>query len=220
MAAEGQSAFERAVARAMTSRLGVGSASFHTGGTEGPALTVYLGAFRRSALQRVGGFDESFLRAQDWEMNLRIRRSGGLVWFTPAMRVSYRPRSSVRGLARQYFHYGRWRRVVMRRHPGTASLRYLAPPVMLLAVAGGLVAALAGFLPGLILPAGYLLAVTAGAAVEGRGLPAPVLALLPVAVATMHVSWAVGFLTSPRRLARADEQVSGTARPTTAAGSR
>ena len=108
----------------------------------------------------------------------------------------------------------------MRRHPETASLRYLAPPVMVLAVAGGLVAALAGFLPGLILPAGYLLAVTAGAAVEGRGLPAPVLALLPVAVATMHVSWAVGFLTSPRRLARADEQVSGAARPTTAAGWR
>ena len=127
MAAEGHTAFERAVARAMTSRLGVGSASFHTGGEEGPALTVYLGAFRRSALHRVGGYDEAFLRAQDWEMNLRIRRTGGLVWFTPAMRVSYRPRSSIRGLARQYYHYGRWRRVVMRRHPGTMSAALPGP---------------------------------------------------------------------------------------------
>jgi GT2 family glycosyltransferase len=220
MAAEGQSRFERAVARAMTSRLGVGSASFHTGGAEGPALTVYLGAFRRAALLRVGGYDESFLRAQDWEMNLRIRRSGGQVWFTPAMRVSYRPRSSIGRLARQYFHYGRWRRVVMRRYPGTASIRYLAPPAMLLAVLGGTAAALAGFTPALILPLGYVTGVTAGAAVEGRGLPLPVLARLPLVVMTMHVSWAMGFLTSPRRLARGVGEVSETSRPTTAAGSR
>jgi GT2 family glycosyltransferase len=220
MAAEGQSTFERAVARAMTSRLGVGSASFHTGGAEGPALTVYLGAFRRSALLRVGGYDESFLRAQDWEMNLRIRGSGGIVWFTPSMRVSYRPRSSVGGLARQYYHYGRWRRVVMRRNPGTASVRYLAPPVMLLAVLGGTAAALAGIVPALILPLGYLAGVTVGAAVEGRGLPLPVLARLPLVVVTMHVSWAVGFLTSPRRLAGGVREATETSLPTTAAGSR
>ena len=83
MAAEGTTPFERAVAAAMTSRLGVGSASFHVGGEEGEALTVYLGAFRRSALERVGGYDESMVRAQDWEMNHRIRESGGLIWFTP-----------------------------------------------------------------------------------------------------------------------------------------
>lgn len=77
MAAEGSTDFERAVACAMRSRLGVGSASFHTGGQEGPALTVYLGAFKRSALERVGGYDEAYVRAQDWEMNHRIRQTGG-----------------------------------------------------------------------------------------------------------------------------------------------
>ncbi len=137
MAAEGTTPFEQAVACAMTSRLGVGSARFHTGGEAGPADTVYLGVFRREALERVGGYDETFLRAQDWEMNLRIRRSGGLVWFTPRLRVSYRPRGSVRALGRQYFDYGRWRRVVMRRHEDSVSVRYLAPPVALVAVAAG-----------------------------------------------------------------------------------
>ncbi len=129
MAAEGVTPFEQAVARAMTSPFGVGNARFHTGGEPGPADTVYLGVFRRAALERVGGYDEAYLRAQDWEMNLRIRRTGGLVWFTPRLRVSYRPRPDLRSLARQYFHYGRWRRTVMRSHQGTASLRYLAPPV-------------------------------------------------------------------------------------------
>ncbi|MDC3377074.1 glycosyltransferase [Candidatus Nanopelagicales bacterium] len=82
MAAEGTGEFERAVAAAMTSKFGVGGASFHVGGEEGPALTVYLGCFRRSALERVGGYDETMERAQDWEMNLRIRNSGGVVYFT------------------------------------------------------------------------------------------------------------------------------------------
>jgi succinoglycan biosynthesis protein ExoA len=207
MAAEGVSVFEQAVARAMTSALGVGSARFHTGGEAGPADTVYLGVFRRAALERVGGYDESFLRAQDWEMNLRIRRTGGLVWFTPQLRVSYRPRPTVRALARQYFEYGRWRRVVMRRHEGSASVRYLAAPVTLVAVAAGTVVGGVGLatgrdalVAGLLAPAGYAALVAAGSVLTARGLPAAAAVRLPVVYATMHGAWAAGFLTSPRDL--------------------
>jgi succinoglycan biosynthesis protein ExoA len=201
MAAEGVSAFEQAVARAMTSRLGVGNASFHTGGEAGEADTVYLGVFRRSALERVGGYDETFLRAQDWEMNLRIRRTGGLVWFQPQLKVAYRPRSTVRTLGRQYFHYGRWRRVVMRRHEGTVNFRYLAPPIALGGVVLGLGLVAAGIWVGAVLPVGYAAAVTVGSAIEGRGLPPRAWAQLPLVTATMHLSWGAGFLSSPRRLA-------------------
>lgn len=201
MAAEGVTSLEQAIARAMTSRLGVGHAPNHTGGKAGPADTVYLGVFRRSALDRVGGYDETFLRAQDWEMNHRIRRSGGLIWFTPEMRVSYRPRSSLSALASQYFHYGRWRRVVARQHRGTVNLRYLAPPLAVVGMGAGL--ALGAFVrPSLILPAGYAATVIAGSIVTGRGLPARSWVLLPMVYATMHCSWGVGFLTSPKRLGR------------------
>ncbi len=209
MAAEGTTPFEQAVACAMTSWLGVGSARFHTGGEAGPADTVYLGVFRREALARVGGYDESFLRAQDWEMNLRIRRSGGLVWFTPRLRVSYRPRGSVPALGRQYFDYGRWRRVVMRRHEDSASARYLAPPAALAAVAAGtlagavaLVTGRAALLAGFAAPVGYVVAVLAGSAVTGRGLPPAARVRLPLVYATMHGCWAAGFWTSPRDLGR------------------
>jgi len=210
MAAEGETPFEQAVARAMTSRLGVGNAAFHTGGSAGAADTVYLGVFRRSALQRVGGYDETFLRAQDWEMNLRIRRTGGRVWFQPKLRVAYRPRSTVKALSRQYFFYGRWRRVVMRRHEGTANIRYLAPPVALAGVVGGLGLAAAGVRVGAILPAGYLVAICAGSAFEGRELPAGAWVRLPLVTATMHLSWGAGFLLSPRKLADLPSQLGGT----------
>ena len=209
MAAEGVTAFEQAVACAMTSPLGVGSARFHTGGAAGEADTVYLGVFRREALERVGGYDESYRRAQDWEMNLRIRQTGGVVWFTPRLRVAYRPRPDVRSLGRQYFDYGRWRRVVMRQHPETVSVRYLAPPAALLAVAAGTAAGLAGVATGSALlragflaPGGYLAGILAGSAWNGRRLPAAALVRLPVVFATMHGCWAVGFLTSPASLGR------------------
>lgn len=207
MAAEGETPFEQAVARAMTSRLGVGAASFHVGGEEGPAPTVYLGVFRRAALERVGGYDESMVRAQDWEMNHRIIETGGLVWFTPRMRVTYRPRPTVRALARQYFDYGRWRREVARRHTGTLSARYLAAPVAVLGVGVG---TLAGLLAvpgpdwlalGWLAPAGYAVLVLGGSVVVGRGLAPAAWVRLPLVLATMHGAWGTGFLTSPRRLA-------------------
>lgn len=207
MAAEGVTDFQRAVACAMTSPLGVGQARFHLGGEEGSVETVYLGVFRRAALERVGGYDEAFLRAQDWELNHRIRSTGGTVWFTPDLRVSYRPRSTLRALARQYRNYGQWRRVVMAQHRGTASLRYLAPPMAVAAVTVGAVAGVVGSVggpgwlsAGLVLPAGYAVAVLAGSLVVGRGLPPRSRLWLPLVLATMHGSWGVGFLASPRSL--------------------
>lgn len=195
MDARGTTEVERAIAAAMRSRLGVGSSRFHNGGVAGPAETVYLGVFRRAALTRVGGYDEHFARAQDWEMNHRIRSTGGIVWFTPELRVTYRPRADLRALSRQYFQYGRWRRVVARRHPGTMSARYLAPPVLVLLLGTSLV--LGPVLPiALVIPAGYVVALVAGSLTIEPGLSPRSRAMLPAVLAVMHVSWGVGFVTS------------------------
>ncbi|MCM2579215.1 glycosyltransferase family 2 protein [Streptomyces meridianus] len=202
MHAEGENDWERAVAAAMTSKIGVGNAAFHTGGAAGPAETVYLGVFRREALERQGGYNEEFIRAQDWELNFRIREAGGLIWFSPELKVSYRPRPSLRALAKQYKDYGRWRHVVARFHQGSINLRYLAPPTAVLAIAAGLVVGVALTPWGLVVPAGYLAAITAGSIPAGKGLPPKSRMWIPVALATMHMSWGWGFLTSPRSLAR------------------
>ncbi|MCY9785683.1 glycosyltransferase family 2 protein [Nocardiopsis sp. EMB25] len=212
MAAEGTTPWERAVAAAMTSKVGVGNARFHTGGEGGPADTVYLGVFQRSALDRVGGYDEAFLRAQDWEMNHRIRVSGGTVWFQPRMRVSYRPRRNVRLLAKQYFHYGRWRRVVARQHKGTINLRYLAPPVAVAGIVAGLVGGVFWW-PLFLVPAAYLALVTAASVPLAKGLPAASVPMIPLALATMHMSWGVGFITSPPGLG-ADSRTARASRAT------
>lgn len=204
MAAEGTTDFESAVALAMTSKLGVGGAAFHVGGQEGEAETVYLGVFRAETLEAVGGYDETFDRAQDWEMNHRIRAMGGKIWFNPNMRVSYRPRPDVKALARQYFQYGTWRREVMRRHPQTVQARYLAPPVAVAAIGVGVAAGVIGSVVpsaarlrlGWLIPGGYAAAVTLGGIAISRGEGLSVRARVPAVLATMHLSWGVGFLTS------------------------
>lgn len=201
MDAQGISSFQRAVAVAMKSPIGVGNARFHVGGEAGPADTVYLGAFRRSALDRVGGYDPRYARAQDWEMNHRIRETGGLVYFTPDLTVVYRPRATVRTLARQYFLYGRWRRVVARRHEGTINARYLTAPLMVAAVGGATIVGLF-WTPALIVPGAYLLGTVAAGLIIGRHESWTVRAQIPLALATMHWSWGLGFLSSPRNLPR------------------
>ena len=205
MGARGVTSFEKAVAAAMTSPLGVGSASFHTGGSEGPTETVYLGVFRRSALERVGGYDPAFTRAQDWEMNHRIRETGGTVWFNPDLFVTYRPRPSIKKLAKQYFEYGSWRHEVMRRHPETrtrkSALRYYAPPLAVLLIVLGKIIGTIGFVMGnalvwgYVLPIGYvaLTLVSSLTLVKRAGSGA---LWLPIVLATMQLSWGVGFLTS------------------------
>ena len=145
------------------------------------------------------------VRAQDWELNHRIRATGGLIWFTPELRVSYRPRGSLKRLARQYHEYGRWRREVARRHPETVSLRYLAPPLALIAVAGGTALGVAGLftgsrglLLGFALPAGYVAADLIASARAARGMPASSSRWLPVVFATMHGAWGAGFIRGTR----------------------
>jgi glycosyltransferase involved in cell wall biosynthesis len=201
MAAEGQSLFEQSVARAMRSPLGVGASRFHTGGGAGEVDTVYLGAFRKEALLAVGGFDERFTRAQDWELNFRLRQAGGIVYFDPRLVVTYRPRSTIKALAKQYFEYGRWRRVVSRRHQGTINYRYLAPPFTVVATTlsllFGLLVSPVLFIPALTYAVFILIA-------SGRiGKSMGEILCLPTILLTMHISWGLGFLTSPKSLAPA-----------------
>lgn len=205
MVPEGVTPFEQAVARAMSSRVGIGGAPFHVGGEAGPADSVYLGVFRRDVLERLGGFDEHFTRAQDWELNHRIRSAGETVWFEPSMRVAYRPRSGLRALAKQFHGSGRWRREVVRTYPDTASVRYLAAPVAVVALGAGIVAGVVGLVGGpswlrigLLAPAGYAAILGVATVTEGGSLDARARAWFPAVVATMHVSWGAGFLAGVR----------------------
>lgn len=202
MDAQGTTPFEQAVAIAYTTRLGLGGSAFHL--AESPAAeaeTVFLGVFRKEALIAVGGFDESMYRAQDWELNYRLRTNGHKIWFSPELRVTYRPRSTLRALAKQMYETGTWRRELVRRHPETANARYLAPPLAVLGVLGGSVSGLLGVLLdsrllriGFVAPAGYLSVIVGGSLLASRPMSAAARLRLPLVLVATHLAWGTGFL--------------------------
>lgn len=122
-------------------------------------------------------------------------RPGGLIWFHPALGVTYRRPEGLRALASQYWHYGRWRRVVAREHAGTVNARYLAPPAAALAFTAGTLAGLVGVITGspvllaagFAVPALYIAGILAVTATAARALPRRALAWLPAALITMHL---------------------------------
>jgi GT2 family glycosyltransferase len=123
----GRTPMERAVAAATDSPFGGVHWTRHGSDERVETDTVPYGAYRPEAFELAGLFDESLVRNQDDEFNLRLRRAGGRVVLDPQIRVFYTPRGSFRRLFRQYYEYGRWKAPVMRKHGQPTSARSLVP---------------------------------------------------------------------------------------------
>ncbi len=193
MDAKGKSSFQKAVAWAYKSRFGIGGASYHVGGEAGEAESAYLGIFKKSALDRVSGYDESIIRGEDWDLAQRIKKTGGLVWFSPELRVTYWPRGRFSNLVKQFYSTGIWRGDLTHRDLGGASKRYFAPPALVVALVAGLIWLAFGRILGILPLAGYSAAILA-LAVTARGLSLKSRVALAIVLPTMHLSWGVGFI--------------------------
>lgn len=193
MDARGRNAFQKAVAFAYKSRWGIGGAAYHVGGEAGEAESAYLGIFQRQAFEAVGGYDESIVRGEDWDLAQRIKANGGKVWFSPELRVVYWPRGRLTKLIRQFYSTGVWRGDLTRRDFARTSKRYFAPPVLVLAITTGLLLAAIGRVVGLLPLLAYLLGLFA-VAITAPELGFKSRIALVLAMSTMHLSWGWGFL--------------------------
>jgi len=132
----GETEIERAVACAMDSPFGgIGWTRQAAVGARVEVDTVTYGAFRPEAFELAGRFDESLIRNQDDELNLRLRLAGGRIVLDPSIRVQYRPRGSLTKVFRQYYAYGLWKVPVMLKHRRALSGRSLVPVVFVTSLA-------------------------------------------------------------------------------------
>ena len=186
----------RNINMATSTPFGIGNSPFHYSQTEQFVDTVYMGMYRRDMLERIGLFDETLVRNQDYELNYRLRAAGGKIFYTPAIRSWYHGRSSLRDLWSQYFQYGFWKARVIRLHPDSIRARHLAAPAFVLALIVSSVPA-ALYRPAAVLPALILLAYATASAVSAAALAARhgwrYLWSLPVTFAAIHLSWGLGF---------------------------
>lgn len=91
-----------------THPFGVGNARFRLKAREGRSDTASYGCYRREVFDRIGLYDERLVRNQDYELNRRLLKAGGSVWFNPAIRAQYYNQSTLKGLFRQAFLTGQW----------------------------------------------------------------------------------------------------------------
>lgn len=195
----------RAIAAAYHSRFSTGGARFHDPTYEGWVDTVPYGCWRRSTLLKIGLFDETLVRNQDDELNLRILRAGGKIWQDPKIESWYSPRACFSTLFHQYFQYGFWKVAVIRKH-GAGSWRHLVPSSFVLGNIGLALAVVAAAVGGwssvvslttitwLVELALYAAASLVGAALAARRSGWDTLPYLPLAFATFHFSYGLGFL--------------------------
>ncbi len=190
----------RSIAVAAAHKLGVGDALYRHAKQAAVVDTVPFGAWKRSLLEKIGGYDESLLSNEDYEFNARIRQNGGQIWLDPAIRSVYFARSTLGALARQYGRYGFWKFQMLRRYPGTLRWRQALPPVFVLSLLGGALLTcfwpVFGWLLAFELLAYFGILGLAGwhGTLQGRG--AFLLFGLPLAISVMHLSWGGGFLWS------------------------
>jgi glycosyltransferase involved in cell wall biosynthesis len=190
----------RAIAAAAVHPLGVGDAQYRLSPRAAAVDTVPFGAFRKDLIASIGDFDETLLSNEDYELNARVRQSGGQVWLDPAIRSVYIARSTLGALARQYWRYGFWKFQMLRRYPATLRWRQALPPLFVLSL---LVLGLSAFwMPAARLLLGaeaalYLMVLIGGGVLKALKEKAVSLVLgLPLAITTMHLSWGAGFLWS------------------------
>ena len=195
----------RAIAAAYRSRFSTGGARFHDEDYEGWVDTVPFGCWRKATLERLGLFDESLVRNQDDELNLRLLRAGGRIWQNPAIRCWYSPRAALGALFRQYMQYGFWKVAVIRKHRLPGSWRHLVPVAFLTGnaalIAAMAIAAASGawsWFEGtavvwLAVAGAYLAAVLTASLAAARRCGWAILPYLPAAFVTFHVSYGLGF---------------------------
>ncbi len=180
--------------------LGVGDAMYRLNAKPGAVDTVPFGSFRRSLIERIGTFDETLLSNEDYEFNTRVRESGGIVWLDPAIRSVYFSRSTLKKLAEQYWRYGFWKLKMLKRYPHTLRWRQALPPVFVIILFSLIVLSLgislAQQLLALQLFAYFFILGLAGLQLAIKTRKGFLIWGLPLAIATMHITWGAGFLWS------------------------
>ncbi len=88
--------------------------------------------YRKEAVEKVGGFDPVFWCGQDYELDIRLRKVGYKILYTPKTKVYHFKRDSVRSLWRQMYRYGIARAKMVKKHPDTLKFFHLLGPGFIL----------------------------------------------------------------------------------------
>jgi GT2 family glycosyltransferase len=122
-----KSVFQAAVGYAISSPLGIGNSKVHQADFCGYTDSVAYGAWRKELFKDTGYFDERLKRNQDDEFHYRARSLGKKIYQNPAIKLYYYPRNNLKALFKQYFQYGLYKPLVLKKIKSETKVRHLIP---------------------------------------------------------------------------------------------
>ena len=119
---------------AMGSSFGVGGGNFRILKESNYTDTVGTPMYPKKVFDKIGLFNENLLRNQDDELNFRLTKSGGKIFFNTDIEIKYYVRANLSNLYKQYYQYGYWKVYVNRLHKSVTSVRQLIPLIFVLGI--------------------------------------------------------------------------------------
>jgi glycosyltransferase involved in cell wall biosynthesis len=199
----GTDAPSRAIGLAMASPFGMAS-PHRTASSRREVDTISHPTFWARNYSVVGGYDETLRANEDYELNARVRRLVGPLVFDPAISSVYRPRGSLRGLAKQFYAYGFGKAEFIRREPGSVRPRHLVPPATVLFLLSAPLLARHRFGAKLVIAAlsAYGSVVAVATLRDRPWRHGASTAVFVGALPTMHATWGAGLLRGLMRTTR------------------
>jgi glycosyltransferase involved in cell wall biosynthesis len=194
----GRTLVEKAIAKAMNSKIGMGNAKYRLDKREVfEVKSVWLGAWKKETLIKINGFNENLPISEDFDLNYRLRRSGSKIAASNSIKAMYLVRKSLKGLFKQFYKYGFWKIKFLMTYPEEFQLRWLAPPILVFALFFSIL--LVKFISwSIFLPIAYifiLFLITFYFMIKSNSFKDLISSvILCLVFPVIHISWGVGFL--------------------------
>jgi succinoglycan biosynthesis protein ExoA len=183
---------QNAIGYATTTRFGVGNSSFHFADFEGYTDSVYLGAWKKSIFEKTGLFDTNFKRNQDDEFHYRAKSMGFKVYQSRVIKLYYYPRKNLQLLFKQYYQYGLYKPLVLKKVKSATNIRHLIPSLFVTYLALLPVSLLFGFYLTLLPLGMYLVTAILFSVCSKKPLKEAI--LIPPVYFTLHIAYGLGFI--------------------------
>jgi succinoglycan biosynthesis protein ExoA len=191
----GKTMMGKAIGQAMSSRFGVGDTHFRTTRKRMYVDSVAFAVYDRKIFDAVGLLDEALVRNQDDEFHYRLNQAGFRMLMLPELEVIYYVRDSLSKLYSQYYQYGFYKPLVLKKVNSGMRLRHLIPAFFVMYLFS---LPLAFWCWWWVLPLCFYLVLSLYFSLQA---PAPwsVRCRIPMVFPTLHIAYGWGFL---RGLAR------------------
>jgi GT2 family glycosyltransferase len=120
------------IAACMSTKWGVGGTEFRTSSKRQYVQSVAFAVYNKNVFEKAGLLDEDLIRNQDDEFHYRLNHLGFRILMVPELACTYYVRESLKGLWKQYYGYGLYKPLVLKKVKSSVRLRHIVPALFVI----------------------------------------------------------------------------------------